>query len=144
MSRGQNSGVKGNNICSRAGAGGTGINCADDGTGLKLAKGRRAKRARIKRGMRGSEKRAKRHRLRTFKLTNKGMCDDVTNMTADEVKEHLGRRKSKNDDLSPKEEEELLDKGAKDIEQHVATEEEKAAVKERRSVMTTKVLTHGD
>ena len=115
MSRGQNSGVKGNNICSRAGAGGTSINCADDGSGLKLAKGRRAKRARIKRGMRGSEKRAKRHRLRTFKLTNKGMCNDVTNMTADEVKEHLGRRKSKNDDLSPKEEEELLDKGAKDI-----------------------------
>ena len=144
MSRGQNSGVKGNNICSRAGAGGTSIKCVDNGLGLKLAKGRRAKRARIKRGMRGSEKRAKRHRLRTFKLTNKGMCNDVKNMTADEVKEHLGRRKSKNDDLSPKEEEELLDKGAKDIEQHVAIEEEKAAVKERRSVMTTKVPTHGD
>ena len=86
MSRGQNSSVKGNNICSRAGAGGTSINCVDDRSGLKLAKGRRAKRARIKRGMRGSEKRAKRHRLRVFNLTNKEMCDDDKNMTADEVK----------------------------------------------------------
>ena len=104
MSRGQNSGVKGNNICSRAGAGGTSINCMDDGSGLKLAKGRRAKQARIKRGMQGSGKRAERHRLRVFNLTNKGMCDDDKNMTADEVKECLGKRKSKNDKLSPKEE----------------------------------------
>ena len=72
------------------------------------------------------------------------LSNDVANMTANEVKEHLGRRKSKNDDLSPREEEELLDKGAKDIEQHVAIEEERAAVKERRSVMITKVPTHED
>ena len=67
--------------------------------------------------MRGSEKRAKRHRLRVYNLTKKGMCDDDKNMTADEVKECLGKWKPKKDKFSPKEEEELLDKGAKDIEQ---------------------------
>ena len=116
----------------------------DDGTGLKLAKGRRAKRARIKRGMRGSGKRAERHRLRIFNLTKKKMCNDDQNMTAEEVKDCLGQQKSKNDEISPKEEEELLDKCAKDVEQQIAIDKEKAAVKERRSVMSTKVPTYGD
>ena len=89
MSRGQNSGAKGNNICSRAGAGGTSINYMDDGTGLKLAKGRQAKRARMKRGMRGSGKRAERHRLRIFNLTKQGMCNDDQNMSAEEVQNIL-------------------------------------------------------
>ena len=144
MSRGQNSIAKGNNRCSRTGAGGTSINCMDDGTGLKLAKGRRAKRARIKRGMRGSGKRAERYRLRTFNLTKQGMCKEEQNMSAEEVKNILGRRKSKNDDLSPREMKELLDKYAKDTEQQMAINAERAAVEERRTVMSTKVPTHGD
>ena len=128
MSRGQNSSAKGNNICSGASAGGTSINYMDDGTGLKLVKGRRAKRARIKRGMRGSGKRVEQHRLRIFNLTKKGMCDDDQNINAEEVKDCLGSRKSKNDKLSPKEEEELLDKCAKDVERQIAINVEKAAV----------------
>ena len=72
------------------------------------------------------------------------MCEEEQNMSAEEVKNILGRRKSKNDDLSPREEEELLDKCTKDVEQQMAINREKAAVEERRTVMSTKVLTYGD
>ena len=120
MSRGHNSSATGTNKCSVAGAGGTSTNGMDDGAGLKLAKGRRAKQARIKRGMRRSGKRAERYRLRTFNLTKQGMCEEEQNMSTEEVKNILGGRKSKNDDLSPREEEELLDKCVKDAEQQMA------------------------
>ena len=93
MSREHNSSATGTNMCNAAGAGGTSTICMDDGAGLKLAKGRRAKRAKVKRGMRGSGERAKRHRLRTFNLTKKGMCKDEQNMSAEEVKSILQWRK---------------------------------------------------
>ena len=128
MSRGHNSTAMGNDKSSVAGAGGTIINVMVDSEGLKLSKGRHAKRARIKRGIRGSGKRAERYRLRIFNLTKQGMYDDEQNMSAEEVKNILGRRKSKNDDLSPKEEEELLDKCAKDVEQQMAINAEKVAM----------------
>ena len=144
MSRGHNSTAKGVNKCSRTGARGTSSKCMDDGTGLKLASGKRAKRARIKRGMRGSGKRAERYRLKTFNLTNQGTGDEIENMSAEEVKNILEQRKSKNDELSPREAEELLEKCAKDTEQQMAIDAERAATEERRTVISTKVPTHGD
>ena len=116
VSRGHNSRATGMNMCNNAGAGGTSANCADDGAGLKLAKGRRAKRARVKRGMRGSGERTERHRLRKYNLTKEGMCKEQQDMSAEEVKSILEQQKSKNDNLSPREEEELLSKYAKDAE----------------------------
>ena len=144
VSQGHNSTARGVNKCSRTGAGGTSSKCMADGAGLKLASGKRAKRARIKRGMRGSGRRAERHRLRTFNLTNQGTGNETQNMSAKEVKSILGRRKSKNDNLSPREEEDLLDKYAKDVEQQMAIKAEKAAVEERRTVMSMKVPTRRD
>ena len=109
----------------------------DDGRGIKLASGKRAKRARIKRGMRGSGRRAERHWLKIHNLTKQGM-------SADELLETLGQQKLKNDNLSPREVEELLSKTAKDVEEQLAIDKEKAAVEERRAVTSTKICTHGD
>ena len=149
MSRGQNS--KASGICkcrvasaggtkanvSVSGAGGTEVNVVDGGRGIKLASGKHAKRVRIKRGMRGSCKWAERHRLETHKLTKQ-------RMSADELLATLGRRKLNSDDLSPSEVEELLSKAAKDVDEQLAIENEKEAVEKRRTVMSTKVKTHGD
>ena len=65
-------------------------------------------------------------------------------MSAEEVKNILEQRKSKNDELSPREAEELLEKCAKDTEQQMAIDAERAATEERRTAMSTKVPTHGD
>ena len=136
MSRGHNSTAMGNNKCSVAGAGGTKANVMDDGREIKLASGKWAKRARIKRGTRGSCQRAERHRLEIHKLTKQGM-------SANELLETLERRKLKNDDLSPREVEELLNKAGKDIDEQLAIKKEKEAVEKRRTVMSTKVKKHG-
>ena len=39
---------------------------------------------------------------------------------------------------------ELLSKTAKDVDKQLASNNEEAAVEERQTVMSTKVLTHGD
>ena len=82
----------------------------DDGRGIKLASGKRAKRVKIKRGMRGSCQRAERHRLEIHNLTKQGM-------SAEELLTTLERRKLNSDDLSPSEVEELLEKAAKDVDE---------------------------
>jgi len=65
-------------------------------------------------------------------------------MSADELLETLERRKLKNDDLSPREVEDLLSKATKDVDKQLAIDKEKAAVEERRTVMSMKVPTYGD
>ena len=149
MSQGQNSTASGMCKCSTAGArgsrakvsnsgaGGTEVNAVEDGSGIKLANSKRAKRARIKRGMRGLCKRAEQHRLETYKLTKKGM-------SAEELLTALEWRKLNSDDLSPSEMEELLSKAGKDVDEQLAIEKEKEAVEERRTIMPTKVKIHGE
>ena len=53
-------------------------------------------------------------------------------MSAEEVKNILEQRKSKNDELSPREAEELLEKCAKDTEQQIAIDAERAATEDGR------------
>ena len=60
------------------------------------------------------------------------MGEEIQNMSAEEVKNILEQRKSKNDDLSPREAEELLEKCAKDTEQQMAINAERAAAEERQ------------
>ena len=87
--------------------------------------------------MRGSCQRAERHRLEIHNLTKQGM-------SAKELLTTLERRKLNSEDLSPSELEELLEKAAKDVGEQAAIENEKAAVAKWRSVMSTKVETHGN
>ena len=64
-------------------------------------------------------------------------------MSAEELMTTLERRKINSEDLSPAEMEELLNRAGKDVDEQLAIEKEREAVKERRTVMSTKVEKHG-
>ena len=106
---------------------------AKDGT-IGLAGGRRAKRARVKRSIRGSGLRANRHRLEKVKLTKEGLSPD-------DLSELLQQRKGDRRDVGTRELEKLLE-GRE--EESKAREAEKEATEQQRSVMTTVVPIHGN
>ena len=68
---------------------------ANGGLGIRFARGRRAKRARIKRGMRRSYARTSQQRLMTFKLISKGM-------KANELLDHLNQRRGNKEETKKK------------------------------------------
>ena len=74
---------------------------AKDGT-IELAGGRRAKRARVKRGIRGSGLRANRHRLEKVKLTKEGLSPE-------ELSNLLQQRKGDRQEIGTRELEALLE-----------------------------------
>ena len=106
---------------------------AKDGT-IKLAGGRRAKRARVKRSIRGSGLRANRHRLEKVKLTKEGLSPE-------ELSNLLQQRKGDRQEIGTRELDALLEGREEEAKAREAEKEETAR---RRSVMTTIVPTHGN
>ena len=100
---------------------------------LRLSDGRRAKRARVKRGRRSSCGRARRWRGNLVNLTNKGMSPNDLLDTMQ--RKHEGIREYTNAKLE--------EMAGKNSEEQGAERVEVAKVKERRTVMNTKVPTHG-
>ena len=98
-----------------------------------LRKGRRARRARFKRGMRSSCGRARRWRNRITNITNRGMSPE-------ELLDILQRKEKGEQVFSNADLERMMEKNAEE-KREVHTEEVKT--KERRTVMNTKVDTHG-
>ena len=98
-----------------------------------LRKGRRARRARFKRGMRSSCGRARRWRNRLANLTNRGMSPE-------EVLDTLQRREDGERVYSNADLEEMREKNA---EEKREMQSEEAKTRERRTVMNTKVDTYG-
>ena len=100
---------------------------------LRLSDGRRAKRAKVKRGRRSSCGRARRWRGNLVNSTNKGMSPndllDTMQRKQEGIKEYTNA--------------ELDEMAGKSPEEQGAERVEAAKVKERRTVMNTKVPTHG-
>ena len=110
------------------------VNTANNGSGIGLARGRRAQRAQVKPGMRGSCTRISQHRLKTCNLTNRGM-------EPNELLDHLKQRRG-NDKEMKKEE---MDKLLKDVhKEEKAIKEERDEIKKRHSVMTINMQMHGN
>ena len=100
---------------------------------LRLRKDRRAKREKVKRGTRSSCGRARRWRENLVNLTNKGMSPNDLLDTMQWKRE--GIREYTNAEL-----EEMV---GKNLEKQGAEQVEAAEVKEHRTVINTKVPTHG-
>ena len=100
---------------------------------MQLRKGRRAKRVKVKQGMRSSCGGARRWRNRLVNLTDKGMSSKDVLGTVNLKRE--GDREHANAEL-----EEMV---GKSMEEKEAEQAEVAKVKERRTRMNTKVPTHG-
>ena len=98
-----------------------------------LRKGRRARRAKFKRGMRSSCGRARRWQNRLINLTNRGMSPE-------EVLDTLQRREEGEQVYSNADLEEMREKNA---EEKREVQSEEAKTRERRTVMNAKVDTYG-
>ena len=99
----------------------------------KVAEGRRIKQTRLKQGMRGSCARASQHRLKTFKITSKGM-------KANELLDHSKQQRGNDEEMKKEEMDDLL----KDAhEEEKAIRKDKVKTKEIRSIITTDVPIHG-
>ena len=72
-----------------------------DSLKVKVARGRRTKQARLKQGTRRSCARVSQHRLKTFKITSKGM-------KANELLDHLKQRRGNNEEMKKEEIDNLL------------------------------------
>ena len=104
-----------------------------DSLKVKVARDRRTKRTRLKRGVRGFCARASQHRLKTFKVPSKGM-------KANELLDHLKQQRGNGEEMKKEEMDDLL-KNAHEEEKEVR--KVKLKTKERRSVMNTDVPIHG-
>ena len=99
----------------------------------KVTTDRRTKQTRLKQGLRGSCARASQHRLKTFKITSKGM---KANALLDHLKQRRGNREE-----TKQEEMDDLPKDAHEEEKELR--KDKVKTKERRSVMNIDVPIHG-
>ena len=73
MSQEHNRKASRENACREEGDQGVLVGATNGGSGIRLVRGRRAKQAWMKWGMKGFCTRASQHRLKIFKLTCKGM-----------------------------------------------------------------------
>ena len=106
----------------------------EDSSKDKVAGSGRRQQTRLKQGMKGSCARASQHRLKTFKITSKGM-------KATDLLDHLKQRRENSEETKREEMDELL-KDAHEEEKEVR--KVKAKTKERRSVMNTDVTIRGN
>ena len=83
--------------------------------------------------MKGSCARASQHRLKMFNITSKGM------KTTD-LLDHLKKRRGNSEEMKKEELDDLLEDTH---EKEKAIRKDKDKAKERRSIMTTDVPTHG-
>ena len=82
---------------------------------LNLPRGKKAKKARVKRGMRSSRRRTARRRLNSVRITNSGTSKpDIGKLTPNQLKDSLKRRKEEDREMSNAEMNNILAKGAEE------------------------------